>query len=986
MKNLYNVFKLGFLIVFLGVGHLSIAQERTVSGKVVDVAEGAAIPGVNIMVKGKTTGAVTNVDGEYQVQVLPEDVLVFSFVGYLTEEVAVGNQSIINVRLASNIHQLQEIVVIGYGEVRREDATGSVTAIRADEINRGAPITPEEIMQGRMAGVQITTAGGQPGSSAQIRIRGGSSLSASNNPLIVIDGVPVDTEGISGMGNPLSSIHPNDIETFTVLKDASATAIYGSRASNGVIIITTKKGLTGKPISVNYNGFMTFNSIDKKIDVLPVDEFREFIAENHPNAVPLLGNANTDWQEEIFRNSIGQDHHLSVTGAFNNLPYRASVGFTDQDGILKTSNFKRFTGSIGINPKFLNNTLSVDLNIKGVYNKNRFADQGAIGAAIQFDPTQPIYNESGDYGGWYTWMSGENPSTVAIPNPMSQLYDKSDRSTVKRSIGNLHLEYQLPFLPELKANYNIGYDYSSSEGMVIVAENSNFSWTALDRSGGSFRPYSQSKENVVMDFYLNYNKEIPAILSKIDVTAGYAEQHFGRKEFNFESTANRETILRDTVNYKTENNLRSIFGRLNYTFLDRYLLTFTLRQDGTSRFHKDSRWGTFPSAAVAWQIAKEPWMNDSKLFSDLKLRIGYGITGQQNINQGDYPYLARYTYGENNVRYLFGNTWYNTLRAEGYNQNLKWEETTTYNAGLDYGFFDDRLTGSIDVYYRKTTDLLNLIPVAAGTNFTNELLTNIGDLENRGVEFSIFGRPIETGNVSWEVGFNATYNKNEITKLTVTDNEDYQGVFVGEVSGGTGNTIQIHSLNHPAYTFFVYEQAYNEDGRPIEGLYVDRNGDGQITGDDRYHYKKPSSDVFMGFHSKLIINDLDFSFSGRANIGNYVYNNVSSSAGFISNAFVNGFILNMVEDINHTQFRNAQYLSDYYIRNGSFARIDNITLGYTFKEILGNPLNARFYATVQNAFLFTNYKGLDPEVTEGRDNNVYPRPRVFLVGVNLNLF
>ncbi len=975
------------LFVFLSWSvFLSVSAQggKTVTGNVTDAKSGDPLPGVTVIIQGTQQGAITMPNGTYSLQASDDDVLVYSFLGYRTERITVGNQSVINVALQEEVMGLKEVVVIGYGQVKKEDATGSVTAIQADEINRGAPVNPEELLMGKTAGVNITSAGGMPGSGSTIRIRGGSSLSASNDPLIVIDGVPADNEGIAGMGNALSTINPNDIETFTVLKDASATAIYGSRASNGVIIITTKKGRAGAPLSITYSGYATVNTIDKTVNVLSADQFRQVVNERAPSGVGALGNANTDWQDEILRTSFGHDHNLSATGSYKALPYRVSVGYTNQDGIIKTSNYERTTASIGLNPAFFENHLKVNFNLKGVYNNNRFVDNGVIGNAITFDPTQNPYREDGKYGGYFTWMAGDNPNTVGVPNPLSQLYNRRDESTAKRAIGNIQLDYKFHFLPELSANLNLGFDYSDSDGSIIVDEDSNYSWTALDRQDGSWRDYTQEKKNEVIDFYLNYVKELPSLSSRVDVMAGYSEQHFWKEDWNRETSYDGTTVYSDAPAYPTENNLRSYFGRLNYTFLERYLFTFTLRRDGTSRFHKDNRWGTFPAAAFAWRLADEPFLEGVESLSDLKLRLGYGVTGQQNIGQGDYPYLPRYTVGENTAQYKLGDTYYTTLRPEGYNKDLKWEETTTYNVGLDYGFYNNRISGSIDAYYRKTEDLLNEIPVAAGSNLTNRLLTNIGDLENKGIEFSIVGRPISTPDVSWEVGFNATYNKNEITKLILGDDPNYKGVFTGGISGGTGHNVQIHSVGYSTSSFYVYEQVYDEDGKPIDGLYADRNGDGQITGDDRYQYKKPAPDWYMGLNSKLIYKDFDFSFSARASIGNYVYNNVYSQYGFSSNIYVNGFLSNVVEDALESNFTEARYLSDYYVKNASFLRMDNISLGYTMSDIFGADTKIRLYGTVQNAFVITNYGGLDPEVQNGIDNNVYPRPRIFMLGVNVN--
>jgi iron complex outermembrane receptor protein len=968
----------------------TFAQEKTISGVVTDADSGEPLPGVTVVVEGTTIGTTTNFEGNYTLEAEEGNTLVYSYIGYNTQRVVVGSQSTYNIQLKMSVEDIGEVVVIGYGQVKKEDATGAVSSIEADEINRGAPISPEDLLNGKTSGVRITNSGGAPGAGSTIRIRGGSSLSASNDPLIVIDGVPVDNDGVSGMRNPLSSINPNDIESFSVLKDASATAIYGSRASNGVILITTKKGRKGQPLKINYHGYATINTINKTVDVLNADKFREVVGEIAPDGVSALGQANTDWQDLIFKNSVGHDHNLSVTGTIADaMPYRASLGYTNQDGIIETSSFERITGSIGLNPSFFENHLDVNLNLKGVINNNRFVDWGVIGNAITFDPTQSPYREDDKYNGYFTWMSGDVANTVAVPNPLSQLYDRNDESTAKRAIGNIKLDYSFHFLPELKASLNLGLDYSESEGTVAVENETNYSYTALDRSTGQFNEYTQEKKNELIDFYLNYVKDIESLNSHVDMMAGFSEQHFYRNNWNRETSYDGTEVYSDEPAYETEYNLRSFFGRLNYTLLDRYLLTLTLRQDGTSRFHKDTRWGLFPSAALAWKIHNEPFMSGAENLSDLKLRLGYGVTGQQNINQGNYPYLPRYTYGSATARYGFGDQFVTTIRPEGYNKDLKWEETTTYNIGLNYGFFDNRLFGEIDAYYRETKDLLNVIPVAAGTNFTNQILTNVGNLENRGIEFSITGRPISTSDISWEIGFNATYSETEVTKLTLGNDPNYVGVFTGGISGGTGNTIQIHSIGHAPNAFYAYEQVYDQEGNPVDGLYADRNEDGQITGDDRYQLHKPSPDWYMGLNSKLIYKDFDFSFSARANIGNYVYNNVNSSYGFTSNIWVNGFMSNVVNNALESNFTNARYLSDYYIKNASFLRMDNISLGYTFNSLgnlgfTGSDISARVYGTVQNAFVITGYKGLDPEVDNGIDSNVYPRPRVFMVGVNVN--
>ncbi len=973
---------LGAFLMILSAG----AQPKAVTGIVTDADSKEPLPGVTIAIQGTTRGTVTNFDGQFSIEASEGDILVFSFVGYTPQEVEVGRGNVLTVQLVQSVVGLDEVVVIGYGQVRRQDATGSVRAISSEDFNPGAITSPQELVTGKIAGVNIISGGGSPGEGATIRIRGGSSLSASNDPLFVIDGVPVDNDGISGMKNPLSTIHPSDIETFTVLKDASATAIYGSRASNGVIIITTKRGRAGTPLSITYNGYMSVSTHANKIMPLSTSQFRSVIQEryaNNPNAVNLMGDADTDWQDEIYRTAIGHDHNVSVTGSVQDMPYRASVGFTDQKGILDTDGLSRWTGSLGFNPSFLDDHLRLNLNVKGMYIDNQFGNRGAIGSAFSFDPTQPVRNNS-PYGGYFTWTQPNgDPITIANMNPVAQLHMRDDRSDVQRSIGNAEIDYRLQWFPDLRANLNLGYDISKSEGSIYVPENAPWAFDRLT-GGGEDTHYTQDKKNTLLDFYLNYVKDIGSINSRVDAMAGYSWQHFWRAGASKTTNVRGTEIISDT-DYETENYLVSFFGRLNYTFMDRYLATFTLRQDGSSRFSPDTRWGLFPAVALAWQIAEEPFLAGSEVLSDLKLRIGYGVTGQQNITDNDYPYMPRYTYGENNARYQFGDTYYTTIRPEGYDANIKWEETTTWNIGLDYGFLENRISGSIDAYYRVTDDLINFIPVPAGTNLTNQILTNVGDLENRGIEFSIDAVPVSRPDLSWDVGFNISYNENKITRLTANDDPSYIGVEIGGISGAVGNTIQIHSVGYPANSFFVFEQVYDEQGMPVEGLFVDRNADGRITNEDRYRYKKAAPDVIMGFSSGVKYLDWDFNFNGRVYLGNYMYNNVWSSQATYNNLYNSvGYLNNISGSVFESGFRNPSYFTDFYVQDASFLRLDNISLGYTFRDILDEMLRVRVYGTVQNVFVVTKYKGLDPEVASGIDNNLYPRPRTFQLGVSVN--
>lgn len=954
---------------------VALGQQVKVSGTVTDAADRSPLPGVNVVVKGTVTGTLTGTNGEWSLMASPGDVLVFSFIGYLPQEIAVGSQTVINVAMRTDVKALEEVVVIGYGTVRKEDATGSVQTVNSESLNPGLASAPSALIIGKMAGVQVTSAGGAPGEGAQIRIRGGSSLKASNDPLIVIDGVPVDNDGPSGMRAGLSNINANDIESFTVLKDASATAIYGSRASNGVIIITTKKGASGTPFSVNYNGNVSVSTPIKFVDVFSADEFRNLIATKYASntqAQALLGSSNTDWQKEIYRDAIAHDHNLSFSGGVKNLPYRASLGYTYQDGILKTDNLERVTMAVNLNPSFYDDHLKMDINAKGMVMNNQFGNRGAIGGALSMDPTQATT---------FHWKNPDGtPLFVAPMNPLTQLYDYKDLSHVNRFIGNFMVEYKMHFLPALKAKLNMGVDQSNTLGTVTIPLASFLSYSTY-AGGGRNTEYDQNKTNGLFDFYFDYSGDIGST-GRLSAVAGYSWQHFYRDGKTI-TTSNDGFTLYEKNDYKSESYLVSFFGRLNYVLSDKYLFTFTLRDDGSSRFAPENRWGLFPSAAFAWNITKEDFIGD-KVLSNLKLRLGYGITGQQNLSDNDYPYQAVYTYASEGAYYLFGNTYIQTARAGGYDANLKWEETTTYNVGLDYGFLKDRITGDVDVYYRQTKDLINQIPVPAGTNLTNQIVTNVGNLENKGLEFSVNAKVVATSNVDWDLGFNATYNVNKITKLTTVDDPTYKGIYVGGISGGVGNNIQIHSVGYPSNAFYVMEQVYDANGNPLENLYVDRNGDGAITGDDRYRYQKPAPTVFMGFQSYLRYRDFDFSFNGRINLGNYVYNNVFSNASY-ANMAASGYLSNRVTNVLATGFENSQYFSDYYIENGSFLKLDNLSLGYNFANLLQNKLNMRVYGTVQNLITITKYTGIDPEVTDGIDNNIYPRPRIFQLGVNITL-
>ncbi len=982
------------LICVLFISASAFAQQIAVKGHVKDET-GEPIIGATIRVAGQTGGTVTDFDGNFTINANTGDMISVSYIGYDVFEAPAAAKMVVTLKEAKG-ESINEVVVIGYGRVKKNDLTGSVTALNAEKMAKGAVTSATDMLVGKAAGVSVITDGGAPGAGATIRIRGGSSMSASNNPLVVIDGVPVDDGGINGMANPLSTVHPDDIATMTILKDASATAIYGSRASNGVILITTKKGKAGG-IQVGYSGSVKVSTHAKEVDVMSADDFKRFVISKFGEQsmqAKALGTSDTNWQKEVLRTSVSTDHNINVSGAVANLPYRVSLGYTNENGIVKTSNMERFTGAINVSPQLFDKHLSIQLNLKGIYNTNRFADLASLGMATQYDPTQPIYMKGSEYGnGYFMYLNDKGkPVDIGLANPVSILTDKSDKTKVYRSIGNAQFDYKFHFLPDLRANLNLGYDVSKGTGDVITVDNSPMSWTwgNFKKGFGENSSFWQLKRNTLLEFYMNYTKTFGVHF--IDAMAGYSWQHFYRSEWTKYPYSEAKAKEYGTEFYKgeddfiTENYLVSFFGRVNYTLLDRYLLTFTLRNDGSSRFNKDNRWGVFPSAALAWRINEEAFLKDTRWLDDLKLRLGYGVTGQQNLGNGDYPYMARYAYSQPGANYYFGDRRIQLIAPLAYDENLKWEETTTYNAGLDFGFFKGMLSGTLDFYYRQTNNLLNTVTAPAGTNFSNELLTNVGTLENKGVELSLTAHPITTKDFQWTLGYNVSYNKNTITKLTFNDDPKYKGVIHGGIDGATGYNIQINAVNKPYNSFYVFEQMYDENGTPIEGAYVDQNNDNKIDESDLIPYKKSAPDVYMGLTSQMNYKNWDLSFALRSSIGNYVYNNTQSNREAWDGSQMydqTGFLKNRLNSATNKNFHVGQYRSSYYVQKADFVRMDNVTLGYTFNKLFNDKQSARLYFTVQNPFVITNYSGIDPEISgEGIDKNIYPRPISFMFGFN----
>lgn len=994
MKFNFRLLLLALVGIFMSLG--AYAQQITVKGHIQDES-GVAISFASITVKGTRQGVNSDDNGNFTIKVQKGTTLRVSYIGYVAQELPAAPTMTIVLKEAN---ALAEAVVIGYATVKKNDATGSLTAIKPDELSKGITTNAQDMLVGKVPGVTVTTQGGTPGGGASIRIRGGSSLNASNDPLIVIDGLAMDNDGVQGLSNPLSMVNPEDIESFTVLKDASATAIYGSRASNGVILITTKKGRVDMAPKVSYNGYVSFGKARKTYDVLSGDEFRSYVA-SLGKSTSDLGSANTDWQDEIYRTAVSHDHNVNITGGIGKMPYRVSFGYTNEQGIVKTSNFERITAAVVLNPSFFNDHLKVNFSAKYMNAKNRYADGGVFGAALSADPTQPVYNSTYETTGgyWQNIISGGTTSasswttpvtnTNTPQNPVALLNLKNDRSNANTFIGNVEVDYKLHFFPDLHIHASVGGDYSEGRQTTVISpysySNNYYGWDGISQS---------YKYNLQGNIYAQY-RHVFNDIHNVDVLAGAEEQHFHRHVFSEGQGTDPSTGAAYSPTYRANTlhtyrtTLVSYFGRLNYSLMDRYLFTFTMRADGSSRFSKGNQWGYFPSAAFAWKMKEEDFLKDINWLYNLKLRLGWGITGSQSIGY-DFYYLRRYVQGNQYAQYPFGDTYYTVIRPDAYNEDLTWEKTATWNAGLDFSFLNDRIDGAIDYYYRKTTDLISTVQVAAGTNFSNYVVKNIGSLTNQGLEFSINARPVVTKDFTWQVTYNVGWNKNKITELTTGSDAILTG---DNISAGLSNKVQVNKVGYAANSFYVYQQVYDANGNPIEGVFVDRNGDGTINADDKYVYKKPSADVTMGMTQKFLYKNWDFSFTLRASFNNYLYYDFLSEKADVTwnGIYSNSAYSNTTQEAINLGFTGATdyYMSDYFVRNASFLRCDNITLGYTFRNLLKGAkyegIGGRVYATVQNPFVITKYKGLDPELEAGKgvDNGVYPRPTTFLLGVSL---
>lgn len=966
------------LLLFISA---EMAAQTTVSGTVTEKATGTPLPGVNVIVKGTSTGTTTDFDGNYQIQAPNGSVLVFSYIGFKNFEATVTG-STVNVALEEDAQQLDEVVVIGYGTTTVKDATGAVTAVTSKDFTKGNIVTAENLLNGRVAGVSINTSGA-PGSGSAIRIRGGASLDASNDPLIVIDGLPLENATTGGSRSFLASLNPDDIDSFSILKDASATAIYGSRASNGVIIITTKKG--SKNFSLDVSLQTGIGTLANKIDVFNAAEFRELIS-NHPNAgalVPLLGNANTDWQDEIYQSALQSNQNITINGnLFEVLPSRLSFGRIYQEGLRLTEKFERNTVSVALNPSLLDDHLRININANSTFEKNRFTD-GVEGTAILFDPTQPVRDPNSPFGGFFEYFQdngdGEFDGDDLVPNspgnPVASLLQRNNISNVRRFFGNANFNYKFHFLPELSATVNLGYDYAEGEGTNELSRESRA--TNQNQFVGSKVDYTNQRTNKLFDAFLTYDKEFGQLGMKL--TTGYSYQKFEDESFTTNEQRDDTPGSEPESFTSTPLVLIGYFGRGEFSLNQKYFLTVSVRRDGTSRFINNNRWGYFPAAAFAWRISDENFMKGSNVISNLKLRLGYGVTGQQDIG-GRSDYLAAYSIGQPNSQLIFGGQIIAPGTPQFRNEDLKWEETTQYNIGLDYGLFNGRINGTIEGFYKQSDDLLAFAAISDGSNFSNAGFQNNGSFIAKGLEFSVDAQLANSDNFQWNVNYNLTYIDTKVDQLALG-----QDVIRGGIGGGTGNTIQINREGFAPNSFYVYNQVYDTNGNPIEGAYSDLNGDNIINANDLYIYRNPDADVLMGFQSTMNYKNFDFAFNLRASLGNYVYNNVNSSRAQFSLLDLNGIPSNIPSSYSETLFNETAnvILSDYFIENASFLRMDNITLGYTFKDIVSDRSSIRLWTGVQNVFVITEYSGLDPEIFGGIDNTIYPRPRTYLLGANL---
>ena len=957
------------------------AQEVQLTGKVTDGVNGEGLPGVNILVKGTGTGAVTDYEGNYTLKTQTGATLLFSFVGYVSEEMVVGSQSAINMALMPDITTLGELVVIGYGAVKKKDLTGVVALVEAKNFNKGIISSPDKLLTGKVAGLQISS-GGDPGGSTSIRIRGASING--ETPLFVVDGIPLPPSGVTGGRNPLNFMNPADVESVTVLKDASAAAIYGSRGANGVIIITTKSGEAGK-MKISYDGFFSISQFTKKVDILSPSLYRDAIFSKAPQEFEFLGDANTKWVDEVLQVAQGHNHNLSVSGGNKSTTYFASFNYQDSKGVMRYTRNQNTSFSLKLSQKLFNDNLTIRLNSKNGFTKDQFS-QNVMGAALRFDPTRPVFDDSNtEFGGYFQW-AGSN--TVSNPVATQDLND--ERGSTFRTLNNLELDYKLPFADGLSFKVNLGYD--SNEGEYARKIEALEKGNVINDRGVITRKEDNKKTSLLSEYYFNYKRDVAFMDGKIEAIAGYSWQNF-RTDFTQLAGNNSELIdgewvptdITENKPEPVENRLISFFGRVNFDIKGKYLFTTSLRKDGSTRFGDSNKWGLFPGAAFAWRIIDEDFASGwGSIFSDLKFRVGYGLTGNQEIP--NYRYNVFYKFSQDDASYQFGDDYVNTLRPKGVDPDIKWEETTSINVGVDAAMYDGRLNFSIEYYIKNVNDLLYEVAVPAGSNLSDRVLTNIAKVQNKGIELTIDGVLFDRDRFDWDLGFNIATNSNEVLKIDNNVDPSFGGYEVGGISGDVGQTIQVLKVGEPINAFRTYRHKLDESGNPISSdaaidMYEDINEDGLINEKDLVIDKQPTPRMSLGLTSNMRYKSFDLSFTVRGSFGNYVYNNTSSSAGYFD-LLTEKVTNNIHTSAFKTNFKTRQLKSDYYIENASFLNLDNITLGYTFDKVKFARIKA--YVTAQNILTLTGYSGLDPEVFSGIDNNQYPRSTTFIVGVNAN--
>ncbi|HYJ78369.1 MAG TPA: SusC/RagA family TonB-linked outer membrane protein [Longimicrobiaceae bacterium] len=984
------------------------AQTAQITGSVISAEGSRPLSGATVSVAGTSLRAVTGPDGRYTLNGVGAGAQQVSatLLGHtaatLSVTVAAGQTATLNFTMQPTAVALQGVVAIGYGERRVRDVTGSVQAVGAEEFNTGRVVSPEQLIQGKVAGVQVVTSG-EPGGGTSIRIRGGTSVNASNEPLFVIDGVPLEAGGgLSAGRNPLNFINPDDIARITVLKDASSTAIYGSRGANGVIIVETKTGASSREPQFSYSSSVSTSTVIREADLLSADQFRSVVTQHSPSRVQYLGAASTDWRGAVQRDAMGQEHALAMAGAGQTMNYRLSLNYLDQEGVVRGSETKRVSAALNYNHRLFADRLNLRASLRGARTDDLFTPGGVLGAASNFDPTQPIRTDAGFFE--------QTAFTLAPNNPVAELALVNEEGTTFRSVGNLEARYRMPFMDALTGTVRLGYDVAKSErrGFFPSTLRSQIenpvSCTTPPCPTGTVSRSNPTETTGLIDAFLNYVGRVGSLDGDIDATAGYSYQSTDGNYPSFYARGLASDLL--GVNgvpvavenvptiYARESRLASFFGRVNYTFRDRYLLTLSVRRDGSSRFGPENQWGTFPAAAVGWRIAEEPWFGGFDWLSDLKLRASWGVNGNQAI--GDYQWVSTYTFGDAFARVQFGDQFVTTIRPSAVDPNIKWEETTSYNLGFDYGLFDDRITGSLEYYVKDTDDLLFRIPVPAGTNLSNFVTTNIGSMRNRGVELTVNGRVFEgdAGAFTWDASFNASTNTNRLLSINPIA-AGAQRILVGGISGGVGSTIQVLQPGVPVSSFYVFRHIRDGSGRPVyadanndgvindRDLYEDLNDDGNITQEDREPLHSPQPKWILAHTSLMGYRSFDLSFTLRAHLGNYVYNNLASSQGWYNLLNQASGPTNLHASVLENGFVEPQFFSDVYLEDGSFLRMDNLTLGYTLPSLRG-VRQARVYGTVQNVLTLTGYSGIDPEAgLGGIDNNIYPRSRTFTAGVSL---